>query len=187
MPGYPRAPNQEPLSLKTLYLLRHAKSAWDRPELDDHDRGLNARGRAACDALAKHMRRAGIKPALVLVSSARRAQETWSRIAAALQRPPPVREAADLYMAEIGDLLRILRDVDDRAASVMLVGHNPGLEELAHEIVGGGAQQALKRMATKFPTGALATIELPAKRWRDVAGDEGRLTDFVTPASLEEA
>jgi phosphohistidine phosphatase len=172
--------------VKTVYLLRHAKSAWNSPEAEDHDRALNGRGRAACTALARHMAKAQIAPQLVLVSSAVRARETWERIAQELLHPYPVRELTSLYLAEPRTMRKLIRDLDDKLSSIMLVGHNPGLEELAHNLAAAGAPLALKRMAEKFPTGGLATLVFSADRWQDVARDVGRLADFVTPASLGE-
>jgi phosphohistidine phosphatase len=170
--------------VKTVYLLRHAKSAWNNPDTEDHDRALNARGRAACTALARHMVAAKITPQLVLVSSAVRARETWERIAQELVQPFPVRELASLYLAEPRTMRKLIRGLDDKLASVMLVGHNPGFEELAHNLAAAGAPLALKRMAEKFPTGGLATLVFATDRWQAVARDIGRLADFVTPTGL---
>jgi phosphohistidine phosphatase len=172
--------------VKTVYLLRHAKSAWNNPETEDHDRMLNARGRAACIALAHHMAATKIAPQLVLVSSAARAHETWERIAQELGRPVPVREMTSLYLAEPRAMRKLIHDLDDKLGSVMLVGHNPGLEELAHNLAATGTPLALARMAEKFPTGGLATLVFATDRWQAVARDTGRLADFVTPASLGE-
>lgn len=171
-------------SVKTLYLLRHAKSAWDPPHIADHERTLNARGRAACLTLARHMAAAGIAPGLVLVSDARRTRETWERIAEQLDQAFPARELAELYLAAPGTMRKIVRGMDDELASVMLVAHNPGLEELAHALAGVGTTTATRRLAEKFPTGGLATLVFVTERWSQIAQENCRLTDFVTPASL---
>lgn len=170
--------------MKTLYLLRHAKSAWDPPGIADHERTLNSRGRAACVTLAHHLAAADITPDLVLVSDARRTRETWARIAEKLKPSFPMREVAELYLAEPRALRRILRGLDDALTSVMLVGHNPGLEDLAHALAGPGTAGTMRRMLEKFPTGGLATLVFATARWRDIAAENGRLEDFVTPASL---
>jgi phosphohistidine phosphatase len=146
-----------------LYLLRHAKSSWDEPGLADHDRPLAPRGRRAAKAMGRYLREQGIEPDLVLCSSATRARQTLKRLGLADARIEP-----DLYAADAATLRRFIPET----ASVMLIGHNPGLQDLALSLVRSGPR--LVELAAKFPTGALATIEL----------DTGELIDFVRPRDL---
>jgi phosphohistidine phosphatase len=151
--------------MKRLYLLRHAKSSWDDASLADHDRPLSGRGRRAADAIGQHLRDEGIAPDLVLCSSAARTRETLERIGLS-----GVVEH-DLYGASATELLARLRDVPPSVESVLLIGHNPGTHDLALVLTG--------EPADKYPTGALATIELD--EW--TAGS-GRMIAFVRPREL---
>ena len=144
-----------------LFVLRHAKSSWKDPGQADHDRPLAGRGRRAAKALARHLREERIEPELVLCSTARRARETLERIEPALG-VADVRFEPALYGASAGALLERLHDVPDHVGSVMLIGHNPGLQELALELAHSGPK--LHELAAKFPTAALATLELPHRR-----------------------
>lgn len=166
-----------------LYLLRHAKSSWDDVGLDDHDRPLAPRGEDAVKRVRRHMKRAGIKPALVLCSSARRTLMTLEGIRPALPDDVETVIYDDLYAASAGRLVARVREITDDVPSVMLIGHNPGLEDLAVMLVGAGEGAVRRRMAAKFPTGALATLRIESS-WRDLAPREASLEAFVTPREL---
>src|SRR4051812_25831408 len=144
--------------MKRLYLLRHAKSSWKDTSLPDHDRPLAGRGRRAAKAIARHLREQGIEPELVLCSTARRARETLERIEPGLGTPA-VQVEDDLYAASAPVLLDRLRNVPDTVGSVMLIGHNPGLQELALDLA--HPAPAVRELATKYPTAALATLAFP--------------------------
>lgn len=167
--------------MKTIYLLRHAKSSWGDAALADSDRPLNDRGKGAADAMAAFLAEAKIQPNLVLCSSAKRTRETLARILPGLGNKVPAVIEEALYHAEAGDLLRRLHGVDNSLASVMLIGHNPGLEDLARRLASGGDADALARLAAKYPTGALAVLEADVTRWRDLEKDGARLRAFVCP------
>jgi phosphohistidine phosphatase len=167
--------------MKRLYLLRHAKSSWDDPTLSDHDRPLAPRGRQAARVMAKHLRRKGISPQLVLCSPSRRTRQTLKRIAPALAESADVQIRSELYAASAADLLEVLRELPDEVESVMLIGHNPGLEDLAVSLGGDGREIA--RVREKFPTAALATLEFSAG-WRELAPGSAELVDFVKPKEL---
>src|SRR3954449_1091120 len=164
--------------MKQLFLLRHAKSSWSDSELVDHDRPLAPRGRRALKLIAEHLGREGVTPALVLCSSARRTRETLERIAPALGEGIPVQIERELYAASEQRLLERLRAVEDGVESVMLIGHNPGVEQLALSLAGRGQNRAGLRR--KYPTGALATLDFSG-RWGDLQPGRAELTDFVTP------
>ena len=166
---------------KQLLLLRHAKSSWEDPELADHDRPLAPRGRRAAKLIAKHLRRQGIAPALVLCSSALRTRETLELIAPALGEEVPVQIEDELYAASEQVLLERVRAVADGIESLLLIGHNPGIQQLALLLAGGGENVAA--LARKYPTAALTTLEFNG-RWRELGEGRAELTGFVTPKEL---
>jgi phosphohistidine phosphatase len=164
---------------KELFLLRHAKSSWEDPDLADHDRPLAPRGRRASKTIAEHMQRERIKPTVVLCSSARRAQETVERIVAALGDSEVVIEPG-LYHASAGDLLARLRALPESSPSVMLVGHNPAMQELALALAGSGREA----VEGKYPTAGLATFRFGGG-WSELEYGSAELSAFVTPKGLK--
>lgn len=171
--------------MNRVFLLRHAKSSWDTPGLPDHERPLAPRGVRDLAALRQYVATTGISPELVLCSTARRAADTWDGIASACPHTS-VELTDDLYGATAGDLLRRLRQLPEAIESILLVGHNPGLEDLALGLVGSGDVQLRRRLETKFPTGALATLAL-AGPWSNLRWDAAELADFVVPRQLRAA
>jgi len=165
-----------------LWLLRHAKSSWDEPDLADHDRPLAPRGERDADRMGAFIAGSWVRPALVLCSSGLRARQTLGRVFPAMGETFAVRVEPALYVFDPAPLLSRLRTVLDDVPSVMLVGHNPALQELALTIADGG--DAIGEVAAKFPTCALAEIELRVGSWRDVAPATGTLTRLVTPHDL---
>jgi phosphohistidine phosphatase len=168
--------------MKRLYLLRHAKSSWKDTSLADHDRSLAGRGRRAAKTIARHVREQGIEPELVLCSLARRARETLDRIEPALGTPT-IRVEGDLYAASGPALLDRLRDVPHTVESVMLIGHNPGLQDLALDLA--RPSPTADELAAKYPTAALATLELSAPSWRELDHGTAELIALVRPRDLE--
>jgi phosphohistidine phosphatase len=167
--------------VKQLLLLRHAKSSWEDSELADHDRPLAPRGRRAAKLIAKHLRRQGIAPELVLCSSAARTRETLELIAPALGDGVPVQIEDQLYAASEQALLERVRAVEDGIESLLLIGHNPGVQQLALLLARSGEEVAA--LARKYPTAALATLEFNG-RWRELGERRAELTGFVTPKEL---
>jgi phosphohistidine phosphatase len=174
--------------MKTLYLLRHAKSSWKDDGIEDFDRPLNKRGRAAAAAMGAHLARREVIPAQVLCSSAKRTRETWAHLQAAFgSAAVPVRFEKGIYLAEPVALLRRLRRLDDSLASAMLIGHNPGLELLAVSLSADGDEDLRRQLASKFPTGTLAVLEAVIDRWADLRPGSCRLTEFVRARDLPNA
>ena len=167
--------------MKRIYLLRHAKSSWKNEDLPDHDRPLAGRGRSAAKAIARHMRAKAIEPELVLCSTALRVRQTLERIEPALGRRS-VRVEAALYGASARSLLERLRAVPDTVSSVMIIGHNPGLKQLALDLARPGPHVAAVRV--KFPTGALATLAFDSAHWADLDAGTAELVAFVRPRDL---
>jgi phosphohistidine phosphatase len=166
-----------------LWLLRHAKSSWDDPDLSDRLRPLAPRGVRAAKAMARHMRAAGVAPDLVLCSPARRAVQTWEGVAPGVPPDTAVEIDEAIYHAEGDELLDRLRRVPSGIASVLLVGHNPGLQDLAVELVGSGDPGLRERLVTKFPTAALASIEVPGE-WHELTWGAATLVAVVVPREL---
>ena len=166
--------------MRTLYLLRHAKSSWAEPTLPDGERPLAPRGRRDAKRIAKHLVRLEIQPGLVLCSSAVRTRETLELLA--LDTRSTVRLEDELYGASAERLLERIHLVPAATASVMVIGHNPGLQELALLLAGDGAD--LDRLEEKFPTAALATLTLPKTAWSQVEPGAAALTAYVVPKQL---
>lgn len=159
--------------MRELLLLRHAKSAGkDDPALTDHERPLAPRGERACAAMAEHL--AGTEVDLVLCSTARRAVDTWEGVNAGVKAGEVSFEDA-LYTFDGDDLIDRLDDLPHALTSVMVVGHNPAIEELAEWLTGEGFE--------KYPTGALATIALE-RDWQDLEHGCAELRAFVRPKDL---
>lgn len=177
-----------------LWLLRHAKSAWDDPELDDFARPLSPRGKKACRALARHMAERGLQPDLVLCSPATRTRQTWERLEKRLNFARPPRRPGEalarfepaLYLAESPTLLALVRAAPAAVRELMLIGHNPGLEDFAASLTGSSAGDALERLRDKYPTGGLAELTFTAKSWGQIQPKTGFLASFVVPAQLED-
>jgi phosphohistidine phosphatase len=155
--------------VKTLLILRHAKSDWGDPGLDDHDRPLNKRGKRDALRVGRLLREEDLVPDLVLTSTATRAARTARRVARAAAFAGKTRPTSALYLAGPRAYLKVLRALPDSYGRVLVVGHNPGLEELVAHLTGE---------PVAMPTAALARVTLPLERWHD-------LTD-VTRGTLEQ-
>jgi phosphohistidine phosphatase len=169
--------------MKRVYLLRHSKSSRKDRSLADRDRPLAGRGRRAAKAVARHLEQERIRPDLVLCSPARRTRETLERVEGAFGDRVEARLDEALYGASESKLLVCLKALPDEVGSVMLIGHNPGLGELALALAAEGVRLAPLR--EKYPTGALATIDLPAERWSAIERGSGELLAYVRPKDLE--
>lgn len=172
-------------TMLTLSLLRHAKSSWSDPELDDHERPLAKRGVKAIPAVAKFMRQEKLRPTLVLCSDAMRTRATLALLLAE-SGPPTPRVIYDdaLYLAAPETILAQLAAVDDADSHVLVVGHNPGLHALALELVGEGERKPLAMLAREFPTCALVVFSFDVASWKDVKSASGHLEQFTTPRQL---
>jgi phosphohistidine phosphatase len=168
--------------VRTLTLLRHGKSSWSDPAVADIDRPLAPRGKRAARLIAKYMRKKKIRPALVLSSPSRRTRQTLEGIESSLGKGSRVEFAPELYAAAEEELLERLRAVPDSAESVMLIGHNPGLHDLARALASRGVD--LPRLDEKFPTGALATLVIDSDTWATLAPGDAELVDYIVPKQL---
>ncbi|UXN58286.1 SixA phosphatase family protein [Phyllobacterium zundukense] len=169
--------------MRRLMLLRHAKS--DRPEgTDDHQRPLAKRGRRTSPLMGTYMAEKGLMPDLAIVSTARRAKETWKRARSAFKHNISRRKEPRIYNASAKAILDIIKETAPDVKALLLVGHNPGLQDLALRLIGKGSQSDLSRLHQKYPTAGLVVIDFDVKRWRDVSDDLGRLIRFETPKSI---
>lgn len=171
--------------MKTVFLLRHAKSSWDEPLLEDFRRPLAPRGRKAAVRMGRFMGKEGLIPDRVLCSGAVRATETWELVSEGLGASMPIEIRDDIYHASSGALLELIRSLPNEEDSVLLIGHNPTFENLARHLAGSGDQKALRDLASKYPTAALAVLDFRIRDWRDLAPGEGDLRHFVRPRALE--
>jgi phosphohistidine phosphatase len=144
--------------MKTLLLLRHAKSSWKHPELADHDRPLNKRGKRTAPVIGALLQEEDLVPDLMICSSAVRAHTTALLVAKACTYKGEIEKTRKLYLADPQAYVDVLRQVPEKHGRVLLVGHNPGLEELIERLTGE---------AMAMPTAALACVELSLSRWRD--------------------
>jgi phosphohistidine phosphatase len=167
--------------MRLVYLLRHAKSSWGT-DAPDHDRPLAKRGRRGATAIGRYLRDEGIEPELVLCSTARRARETLERIEPALGTPA-VRVERALYGASHEALLERLHSVPESTRSVMVIGHNPGLQWLAIELAEPSAER--REIQAKYPTAALVGLAFPGASWERIEPGTGRVVVFVRPRDLE--
>lgn len=172
--------------MRRLILLRHAKSEWPNG-VADSERPLAPRGRMAAPRMAAYLAREKLVADKVLISPARRTRETWALIAPSLTPAPETASEPRIYEAPVARLLAVVREQPAHIHSLMLVGHNPGLEDLTLMLASSGAGDALERVKVKFPTGALAVIDLPVDDWSAVAPASGRLDRFVPPRELAES
>ena len=181
---------------RTLVLFRHAKSAW--PDVPDHDRPLARRGIRAAPVMGRWLREAGLVPGQVLCSTARRARETWQFAQAGLAASPPVTFDVRIYAAAPAALLALIREAPPATGTLLLIGHNPAIEDLARLLAaasgaagpgtagprtGGSHHSDLDRMRSKFPTAAIAVLQFSGT-WPGPGPGRARLTAFVTPRDL---
>ena len=170
-----------------LLLLRHAKSDWSK-DAEDHERPVSPRGRKAAPEIAHYMRSRDYLPEAVLCSTAQRTRETLDLLLAAWRKKPNVRYESSLYLADWPVLLANLKKAPARASPLLLVGHNPGIEQLAVALAvqPSDAQERvrLRRLSQKFPTAALAVFDFEIVSWRNLKPGSGHLVDYVRPKDL---
>jgi phosphohistidine phosphatase len=178
--------------MRRLMLLRHAKTEHDAPSGRDRDRRLDERGRLDAAAIGAWIGRHSPVPDAVLVSTAVRAQQTWEiardAMKDAMQEQPQVELLDELYGAEPTELLRIIRMAEATdPARLLLIGHNPGMHELALMLAGSGDAAAQKSLEDNLPTAGLAILDFAIDDWNEVAFRRGKLVRFTSPKMLKQA
>lgn len=166
--------------MRRLLILRHAKA--DRPEgVQDHERPLAERGRTQSAWMGTYLAEQGLRPDLALVSTARRTQETWALARPAFAVDIAQRNDRLLYTAASGALLELIQQVDGDARTLLLVGHNPTLHDLALKLIGSAAEADMSRLRQKYPTAGLLVIDFDIEHWSEASPATGRLDRFITP------
>ncbi len=170
--------------MRRLILLRHTKSDWPAG-LADHDRPLNSRGRRAAALMGELLVARGYLPDRVLVSTAKRTEETWALARAG--RPELVAGLPEprIYEAPPRVLDFLVARVPDSVQVLLIVGHNPGIEAFALYLASEGNEAGRRRMSLKYPTGGLAVIDCAIDHWSDIASGSGRLVEFIVPRDLD--
>lgn len=164
---------------RRLIVLRHAKSAWP-DDVADHERPLAPRGRRDAPAAGRWLDQAGLLPDLALCSTAVRARQTWDLAAAQWDAQPPVHHDPRVYGADVPDLLRALHDVPEQVATLLLIGHSPGVQDLVLALAGESRHDTRDRVSEKFPTSAIAVLSWHGT-WQSLAPGTALLTDLAVP------
>jgi phosphohistidine phosphatase len=173
--------------MKTLTLLRHAKSGWDDPLLRDFDRPLNAKGKRAAVTVGRNLRAMALSFDHVVASPAVRVIETLAEVAHGYGAELSPHCDRRLYLAEVATLLDVIHVLPGTADTALLAGHNPGLEELVLALVPDGDDGRRSDVAVKFPTASVAVLTFAVDDWADVAEGSATLTNFVRPRDLDPA
>ena len=172
--------------MKRLTVLRHAKSSWDQPGLDDFNRPLNERGWKAARRIGKEMKHRHMHFDLGLASPAARVRETIDGLTETYGEPRfLIRFEPRIYEARTGALLELVRAIPAEVQDALIVGHNPGLERLVVELTHDDHAGLRAKVAGKFPTAALAVIELPVEGWNEVEPETGKLVELILPKELD--
>ena len=172
--------------MRRLLILRHAKTERAEPGERDRDRKLTGRGRADAPIIGAYLAHHGLVPDLVLVSPAARAVETWALIAPSFAKTPRVVTEDRIYTAAADTLAELIRETRG-AQALLIVGHNPGLQDLAMQLIASGDTEARERVNEKLPTSGLAVIDFPFDDWARLRANTGRLERFVSPRLIAEA
>ncbi len=170
--------------MRRLLLLRHAKTERDSATGKDRDRCLETRGQEDAPKMGTYMARHGIVPEMALISPATRTQQTWGLLRAQWPMPPIFATRENLYNADMGVLLSTVHQTPNEIGCLLILGHNPGLHELAMMLIADGHAADRRELEYNLPTAGLVVIDHDAKDWRDVVARSGRLDRFVTPKTL---
>ena len=163
--------------MKTLLLLRHAKSSWDNPSQNDFDRPLADRGERDAPRMGRALKERGPAPDLIVSSPAVRARQTVEAVINAAGFTAPLQFDQSIYDASLPDLMSVIRSLPDSSSTVLMVGHNPGFEGLVYRLSGA---------SERMPTAGLAAIEFPVDRWQDVEDGQGKLLWHLIPRQLRD-
>lgn len=170
--------------MKRLSLLRHAKSSWEATGLTDHDRPLERRGERAALVMGRFIVQQRMVPDLVLCSTAVRAVETLALVATQWPDAPPTTFDRDLYLTGVAAIRRRVAQVDDEIAHVLVIGHNPDLQDLTLTLAAGNHVPLKRKAEHKFPTGALAVLHFSIDRWQALLKSQGTLCMVAAPRDL---
>ncbi|MEM8790632.1 MAG: histidine phosphatase family protein [Pseudomonadota bacterium] len=172
--------------MKKVILLRHAKSSWSDPTVEDHDRPLNKRGKAAAPVIAQWLAHRKHLPDTVLCSSAKRTRQTVKRMKEILPDLPSPEVDKSLYHAPPDDMRNRLSSLPKDCDTVLLVGHQPGIGALTRKLSADVVRPRCARAFEHFPTGAAAVLEFDIKNWSELDYKSARFVDFAVPRELKE-
>jgi phosphohistidine phosphatase len=170
-----------------LMLLRHAKSEKAEPGMRDHERRLNDRGERDAETIGAYLAGHGLLPDLVAISTSQRTRDTWQHVVATLAASPPASFEERLYNAGTEAILAVIKDSEPAVRTLLVIGHNPGMHDVARLLIASGDIEARERLNEGLPTAGLAVIDFAGKDWRKLHAHGGRLERFVTPRSLAAA
>lgn len=170
--------------MRRLMLVRHSKAERAEPSVSDQERKLTDEGRADAATVGAYLANHSFRPDYVLVSPAARTRETWRQVAAALGSTPDVKFDEQIYNATTQALFNIVAEAPDAARAILMLGHNPGLHELAVFLTGTGDIDLRERLRENFPTSAIAIIDFPLDSWSKLHPRAGRLERFVSPKMI---
>ena len=170
--------------MKTIFLLRHAKSSWDDPRLNDLDRPLASRGIKSSKKIGKYLKKNKLTPDIVYCSSATRAKQTWELVNRIVEKKKNVKYINKLYMANSSDFMDVIKKTDNDFKSLMLVSHNPGIESIAIELSKNENNKFHQIINIKYPTGALAIIKFNLSDWGKINYKKGEIYEFIKPKEL---
>lgn len=171
--------------MKSIYILRHAKAGKSNKKiLDDHERPLTKKGLDACSGIANYLKKKGVKPDLIITSTAKRARKTVENVFKENLAKLKVITTARLYLARPTEIMNIVNNLDNEVSTVLVVGHNPGLHEFVLDIIEQGEKSTIRDLRDKFPPGALAALSVKAGKWNKVSKKTATLVDYTFPKSV---
>ena len=172
--------------MKTIYLLRHAKSSWDNPELDDFDRPLAKRGMKSSNKIGKYLKKNKFIPDIVYYSTAIRAKQTWDWVNRIIKKKKNIIYKDNLYMANSADFMNIVKKTNNKHKSLMIISHNPGIENFALELIKNKKNNKYKSISFKYPTAGLAIIKFKSVvNWSKIKYENGDIYVFIKPRDLQ--
>ena len=171
--------------MKRLAVLRHAKSSWDQPDLEDFDRPLNERGWKAARKIGSALATRGFDFDRIVASTAVRVRETLDGVREKFALSAPIQFDSRIYLADVEQLLKIVRELPETVHRPLLVGHNPGLEQQLALLAIKDGDHFIQRVAHNFPTGAFALVDLPQDRWNRIEPGSGRIIELILPKELD--
>jgi phosphohistidine phosphatase len=173
--------------MRRLLLLRHAKAERVQPGGKDLERSLTDRGRSDAIRVGAYLARHRLIPDLVLVSPSARTRETWTGVAKAFGKAPPAHFDPRIYESSPQIILKVIQEAGPDAATLLVIGHNPSMHDLAGLLIASGDLEARQRLLEEFPTAAMAVMSFAVEDWRNLHPQGGRLEHFVAPKWLETA
>ena len=169
--------------MKTIFLLRHAKSSWDNTKLEDFDRPLATRGIKSCKKIGKFFKKKKLVPDIVYCSTAVRAKQTWDLINRIVEKKKNIIYEDQLYMANSSIFMNFVKKTNDNFKTLMIVSHNPGIESFCLELSKEN-NEYINDIKTKYPTGSLAILKVNLKKWSEIRYESGIIYEFIKPRKL---